>query len=149
MNGKVVKGFFVVIIKQHDDTMFGADFHYTPWCIADDKYCRFTRIDKTRKFPTYEDAQKYISSSSSNTHNRQLEIVYLTTFLHSDDEKLNTFLNNWIQVSSGQDALDFDRLQTESKYTEGVYDSNTVFDWDSTEFRSIFKSTRLMSNVQG
>lgn len=141
MNQKVVKGFFAVIIKQYDDTMFGADYHYTPWCIADNKYCRFTRTDKIRKFSTYKDAQEYTSSeSTSNTHDRQLEIVYLTTLLHGDNESDSAQLKNWIQVSGEQDAQDFDKLQKKSKRVEFVYNSNTVFDWDSTEFRSIFNS---------
>lgn len=147
---KTVKGFFVVIIKQYDDTMFGADYHYTPWCIADNKYCRMTRTDKIRKFSTYNDAKKYLSSASiSNTHDRQLEIVYLTTLLHGDNENDSSQLINWIQISGEQDAQNFDNLQKESRWVEDVVcNSDIVFDWDSTEFHSIFKSA-TRENILG
>ncbi len=150
MNKKTVKGFYVAIIKQYDDTMFGADYHYTPWCIADTKYCRMTRTDKIRKFSTYKDAKEFISSESiSNTHDRQLEIVYLTTLLHSDDENDSSQLKNWIQVSGEQDAHNFDKRQREFRGIETVVcDSHIVFDWDSTEFHSIFKSTACENTLE-
>lgn len=133
---KQVRGYFVILIKQFDDTMFGAEYHYTPWCIAHTKYCRFHRVDRIKKFDLYEDAQKHIDEiRPTNSHDRDYEIAYLT-YSSPDSHQLN----NWLQIKGEADAIEFDQQQ-EKALTPTSMNVENVPLWDSTNFQSLFKQT--------
>jgi len=138
---KKVKGFFVIVIKQFDTTMFDADYHYTPWCIAFDKYCRFDDIEKMMKFDTYAEAEQYAKGIEVNTtHDRILEIAYLTTPNAEDNPYHNSELSNWLQISEEQDALNYDIKQARGLHIHHKQQKN-VSDWDTTEFSSLHKES--------
>ena len=136
---KKVKGFFVIVIKQFDTTMFNADYHYTPWCIAFDKYCRFENVEKMIKFDTYVEAEQHAKEIDvDSTHNRELEIVYLTTPGADDDATRDSQLCNWVQVGGEIDALHYDIMQAQGGET-GQKPKKEVPGWDTTQFSSIYK----------
>lgn len=138
---KKVKGFFVIVIKQFDTTMFDADYHYTPWCIAFDKYCRFDNIEKMMKFDTYVDAEQYAKDVEvDTTHDRILEIAYLTTTNADDDADNDSLLCNWLQVKAEEDALDYDIRQKQGRHLDQVQGED-VPGWDSTKFSSLYKTS--------
>ncbi|CAG36809.1 hypothetical protein [Desulfotalea psychrophila] len=138
---KKVKGFFVIVIKQFDTTMFGADYHYTPWCIAFDKYCRFEHIEKMMKFNTYAEAERYAKEADvDTTHDRMLEIAYLTTPNAADDANNDTQLCNWLQVRGEEDALNYDIKQAQGIHTRQK-PKEEVADWDTTKFSSLHKGS--------
>ncbi len=133
---KQVKGYFVILIKQFDDTMFGAEYHYTPWCIAHTKYCRFHKVEKIKKFDSYEDAQRYIDTiRPTNSHDRDYEIAYLT-YNPSDNQRLS----NWVQITGEADAINYDQQHEKNNNHSSSRDSHVPL-WDSTNFNSLFKQT--------
>lgn len=134
---KRVKGYFVLVIKQFDDTMFGADYHYTSWCIGWKKYCRYNNTKKLRIFETYQEAKSFkLRNEASNSHERCLEIVYLTTAEHSQDERLTENLTRWVQIDSEQDAVEFDQNQKTGQLE--TCSEIRAQQWDSTQFSSLF-----------
>lgn len=138
---KKVKGFFVIVIKQFDTTMFDADYHYTPWCIALDKYSRFEHVDKLMKFDTYAEAEQYIKETEVDiTHDRILEIVYLTTPNADDDPNDDSILCNWLRVKGEEDALNYDLEQAQGNHTLQKPEKK-VPHWDTTQFSSIYTNT--------
>ncbi len=135
---KRVKGYFVLVIKQFDDTMFGADYHYTTWCIGWQKYCRFKKTEKLRKFETYKEAASFqLADAAVNSHERCLEIVYLTTAEYSMDEKLSENLTKWVQIGSEEDAEAFDMRQKEGQIP--LKSTTRTPEWDSTQFSALFQ----------
>lgn len=135
---KRVKGFFVLIIKQFDDTMFGANYHYTTWCIGWQKYCRFSHVEKLRLFDTYESALQYKKlDEKANSHKRCLEIAYLTTAQYSAKEPEPKQLTKWVQINSEEDAVFFDQQQLKGQ-TKTKNIATRAPTWDSNEFSSIF-----------
>lgn len=131
---KRVKGYFVILIKQFDDTMCGAEYHYTPWCIANNKYCRFHKVEKIKKFDFYEDAKKHIAEiAPNNSHDRAYEIAYLTSNTQTGE------LNSWVKIECEDNAVEYDHLQADSTKINNDKPSNTP-SWDSTSFDSLFKS---------
>lgn len=135
---KKVKGYFVLIVKQFDCTMPGADFHYTSWCVAVNKFCRYTKTDKIRKFSTYEEAQRYAKEQDMLTsHDRALEVAYLTTPSWKQ-ESCNAHLTNWVQITSEQDALLFDEDQKNGNNSTLI--EKNAEPWNSKAFSSIFKT---------
>lgn len=143
---KRVKGYFVIIIKQFDDTMFGADYHYTPWCIAHKKYCRFHQTARIRKFPSFSEAEQYSKNTTqtNNSHDRELEIAYLTTARTEDDPNNHTQLINWVQITSENDALIYDRKQAASYtlVTDQAKRANNEA-WDSNSFSAVFSQHNI------
>lgn len=136
---KQVKGFFVLIVKQFDSTMPSSDYHYTTWCIAENEYCRFYHTDELKKFVTYEEAERFAQQYLENTtHDIQLEIAYLTTTGWTRNP-VGDNLNHWIQVSSEQEAVDYDVLQKKETST-AEFDPlhEDVCWWDTTQFHSIY-----------
>lgn len=133
-----VKGFFVIIVKQFDSTMFDADYHYTPWCIALHKYCRFDNVKKMKKFVTYVDAEQYVQKIKNITvQDRILEIAYLTTARLDDDAENDSLLCNWIQINGEEDALQYDLRQAQGLHIDK--EKKDVPYWDSTQFSSLYK----------
>ncbi len=138
---KKVKGFFVIVIKQFDTTMFDADYHYTPWCIAFDKYTRFEHVEKLMKFDAYAEAEQYIKETEVDvTHDRMLEIVYLTTSNADDDSSNDSQLCNWLQVKGEEDALNYDIEQAQGNHTYQKPEKK-VPSWDTNQFSSIYTNT--------
>lgn len=143
---KRVKGYFVIIIKQFDDTMFGADYHYTPWCIAHKKYCRFHKTEKIKKFCSFSEATQYIKEDiDTNSHDRELEIAYLTTVKAEDNENDHSQLINWIHISCENDALNYDLKQASYNGDTNQTQQPSAEAWDSNSFSAIF-SQHLKSN---
>lgn len=141
---KRVKGYFVLVIKQFDDTMFGADYHYTPWCIANHKYCRFQKTEKLRKFNSFTDARNYIDQTEpSNSHDRELEIVYLTTQEANDNEKDVKTLTCWVQIQCEEDAEAHDLRQTNQHISQPDLAQVKSERWNSTSFASVFNTNTL------
>ncbi len=135
---KKVKGFFVIVIKQFDTTMFDTDYHYTPWCIAFDKYCRSKHAEKMMKFNTYAEAEQYIKDTEiDTTHDRVLEIAYLTTLHTDDDSSDDTQLKNWIQIKGEEDAFSYDIEQRQGNHICQKLEEK-VPSWDSNQFSSIY-----------
>lgn len=131
---KQVRGFFVILIKQFDDTMFGAQYHYTPWCIAHTKFCRFHKVDRIKKFDLYKDAQTYIKEIRPNSsHDRDYEVAYLT-YNSSDNQLLNT----WVQIRNEADAVEYDQHLSNKVHQTSLNNAN-IPSWDSTNFQSLFK----------
>lgn len=136
MSDKKVHGWFVIVLKQHDDTMCGSDYHYTSWCIGNDKYCRLSKKSRIRKFPSYNQAVKEVISLTRSTSSlHAFEIVYLTTKTYEQDSKIDENLSCWLQIESEQDALEYDLNQQREKLAAP---SEKVPFWDSTNFYSIF-----------
>lgn len=134
---KKVKGFFVIVIKQFDTTMFDADYHYTPWCIALDKYCRFEDVEAMIKFDTYPEAEQYAKDVEvDSTHDRILEIVYLTTPNAEDDVENDTLLKNWVQINGELDALEYDAKQSQGLHNYHSPKEKTPR-WDTKKFSSL------------
>ena len=141
---KRVKGYFILVIKQFDDTMFGADYHYTPWCIAEHKYCRFQKTEKLRKFSSFAEAREYsCQNESTNSHDRELEIAYLTTQAATDDEKDVKTLTCWVQVHCEEDAEAHDLRQANQHISQTDLAHVKSERWNSTSFASVFKINTL------
>lgn len=136
---KQVKGFFILIVKQFDSTMPSSDYHYTTWCIANTEYCRFYHADELKKFDSFEEAERFGNQYVQNTsHDIKLEVAYLTT-TGLERNPTDSNLNHWVQVSSEQEAVDYDVLQKkEPTTTEFDPPTEDVCWWDTTQFHSIY-----------
>ncbi len=138
---KRVKGYFVLILKQLDDTMYGTDYHYTTWVVANNMFCRQNQAQKIKKFETFKEAERWIAQDLlNNSHERTFEIAYLTTINWDDDANNSKKLKNWIQISSEEDALIFDVQQEKNFGTKTPTMNNDTHFWDSTQFSSIYFS---------
>lgn len=136
---KNVKGFFVIVVKQFDTTMPGADYHYTSWCIAQNEYCRFYHTEDLKLFDSYDDAASFAEDRLANlTHDVKFEIVYLTTTEWEDEAALDN-LNHWIQVSNEQEAVDYDVLQKSGEAVDEFDPATDDISWyDTTQFHAIY-----------
>lgn len=137
---KNVRGYFVLLIKQYDSTMYVTDYHYTPWCIAEEKYCRYNRQDKIKKFDTYSEAEQFrnvlLVSRPQSFSDRQCEIAYLTTPSVFDDSTQLEMLTRFVKVAGEEDALMFDRRQQRAE--SGIIEAGRVPWWNYKEFDAIY-----------
>jgi len=141
---KRVKGYFILVIKQFDDTMFGADYHYTPWCIAKDKYCRSHNTEKLRKFSSFAAAKEYICQTEpTNSHDRELEIAYLTTQKVPDNQEDSSTLTSWVQIQCEEDAIAHDHRQKNQHLSQVDVEQVKSQRWNSTCFASVFSTNTL------
>lgn len=139
-----MKGYFVLIIKQFDDTMFGADYHYTPWCIGEHKYCRCRNTKKLRKFSSFVEARNYICQTEHiNSHDRELEIAYLTTQKATDNAGSTSTLTCWVQIQCEEDAMAHDRKQKHQFLSQPEPTKLNNQSWNSTCFASVFETNTL------
>jgi hypothetical protein len=87
-----IGGKFVIAVHGYKDTQYGEADYPSYWFVSGRKYTLGTNLDKIKKFDSFYDAEKYISSRQPKyTANRSFEILYLTGKWWKEGETLNQF----------------------------------------------------------